>query len=171
MKKAIFVCGSTGSGKTTYSSRLSAGLRGLHLSIDELMKALFWMDAPTPVDFEWAQERVNRCESVVQAISEKALALGVPVVLDLGFSERTQRSRFRDWASRIGCPSELHYLDVPAEERWARVSRRNQEPGRQSIPVDRATFEWMERYFEPPSEEENPLIVPPGADQPPAPSS
>lgn len=159
MKTLFFICGSTGAGKTTYAKSLCAKTGGFHLTIDEFMKTLYWMDAPTPPTFEWAQERVKRCEAVIQSISEKAAACGIPVVLDLGFSERTQREKFRSWAESIGCRSELHFLDVPKDERWKRVQERNKAPGNQSIMIDQKTFDWMESYFQAPESEENPVVI------------
>ena len=40
------ICGSTGAGKTTYAIQLTAKVGAVRFSIDEWMKALFWMDAP-----------------------------------------------------------------------------------------------------------------------------
>ncbi len=148
------ICGSTGSGKTTYSKKLVKEFRAINFSIDEWMKTLFWMDAPNPPTFEWAIERVSRCETLIWQQTKEASSLGYNVVLDLGFSEIKQRAKFYKLLKDAAISYELHFLDVPRDIRWERVSNRNNSLDNRSINVSRENFDWMESYFEPPTEEE-----------------
>lgn len=154
--KIIFVCGSTGAGKTTYSQKLSRANAAVRFSIDEWMKTLFWMDAPKDggADYSWAIERVERCETMIRALVSQLVEKSTNVVLDLGFSNLEQRERYYQWARDSGYSFELHFLDIPQDIRWKRVELRNQALDQNSIPVDRKTFDWMENYFEKPSGEE-----------------
>src|SRR6476659_443132 len=88
------VCGSTGAGKTTYSMHLSTRIGAVRFSIDEWMTTLFWMDTPTPIDPSWSMERVERCSTQIWTTVAQVAALGVPCVLDLGFSQANSRARF-----------------------------------------------------------------------------
>jgi predicted kinase len=152
MHKAYLICGSTGAGKTTYAKSLSELHKAQIFSIDEWMKTLFWLDAPSEKPLDWALERVGRCEVQIWKVARRQLELGQSVILDLGFSKKEQRDRVKSWASTAGFQSELHFLDIPVEIRRARVIARNQEKtGTYEFEVDEQTFEWMESYFEKPA--------------------
>lgn len=155
MSKVYLIVGLTGAGKSTYSRELSKKESALHLSIDEWMKTLFWMDAnPNNPDIHWAMERVHRVEALMEQIVLQEVKLGHKVILDLGFSKKEQRARWTTWLTEHQTSFEMIYLDVPKETRWTRVENRNQSLDEQSIPVDRRTFEFMEGFFDQLSEEE-----------------
>ncbi len=149
------VCGSTGAGKTTYSMELASKIGGMRFSIDEWMTALFWMDSPEPIEFEWAMERINRCEEQIWAMAEQLAKCEVPSILDLGLTKKKHRTKFADLAAKSELPLELHFLDVPLDERWRRVEHRNQEKGATyRLEVTRTNFDFVERMWEPPTDEE-----------------
>jgi predicted kinase len=151
----ILITGSTGAGKSTYARALADQLGGLRFSIDDWMTTLFWMDSPQPVQFDWAIERVNRCEAMIWATAAQAAQRGVPVILDLGFTTLDQRQKFRALAAEAGLMAAVHYVDVGADERWRRVEQRNAERGDTfAMTVDRAMFDFMEARWEPPTEAE-----------------
>jgi len=151
------ISGSTGAGKSTYAARLSRDSGAVRFSIDEWMTDLFWMDSATPIAPSWAMERVGRCENRIWATALQVARQGVPCILDLGFSQRKQRSKFVTLAGDAGLSVALHYLDVPVEERWRRVQSRNQEGGdtcHLNFDVTREMFEFMESIWETPDREE-----------------
>lgn len=151
----ILIVGSTGAGKTTYARRLADEVGGVRMSIDEWMTTLFWADSPQPLQFDWTIERVNRCETQIFALARQLAARGVPAILDLGFTTKEHRDKFRALASEHDLSALVHYLDVPAVERWQRVSRRNAEQGETyAMQVDRQMFDFMEGMWEPPDEPE-----------------
>jgi len=152
-----FICGSTGAGKTTFAIRLATEIGGLRLSIDEWMAALFWMDTPQPLDPAWSQERVNRSQAQMWRVASEAAARGLPVVLDWGFGARKERARYAVLAGEAGLAVRLHFLDVPADERWRRVQCRNDAGGdTHQLPfaVTREMFDFVETLWEPPSAQE-----------------
>jgi len=110
------VCGSTGAGKTTYAMELSAKLSAMRFSIDEWMTRLFWPDSPDPIQYEWTMERINRCEAQIAGIVAELAKLGVSSVLDLGFTTKEHRDKFRMLAAKSGVATRTHFVDVPAEE-------------------------------------------------------
>jgi predicted kinase len=153
--QVILITGSTGAGKTSYAIGLAARLGGIRFSIDEWMTTLFWMDSPQPIEFEWTMARIGRCETQILAQVAALSALGIPSVLDLGFTRADHRARLATATKEIGATASLHWVDVPEEERWRRVEQRNLEKGETfAMTVDRAMFDFMEGQWQPPSYEE-----------------
>ncbi len=151
----ILIVGSTGAGKTTYARRLADELGAVRFSIDEWMIGLFWADSPQPIEFAWTMERVERCEAQIFAMVRQLAARGVPAVLDLGFTTKAHRDKFRALAVEAGLSAAVHFIDVPADERWYRVNRRNKERGETyAMQVDRQMFDFMDAMWEPPLEAE-----------------
>lgn len=156
------ICGSTGAGKSTYAARLSHEGDGVVFSIDEWMTALFWMDSPRPIDSAWAMARVERCHQQIWTMAVQVARRGVPCLLDIGLSSKAQRSRFAALAAAAGLPVRLHYLDVPAEERWLRVQARNKNRGETyqlNFDVTREMFDFVESIWEPPTDAELKLFL------------
>ena len=120
------ICGSTGAGKTTYSTRLRRQLAALHLSIDDWMVTLFAPDTPPQVSWPWIEERLLRCERQILATALQLARAGMPSILDLGLQRADQRQRVADQVASVGIPTRLHFLDVDAGERWRRVEARNE---------------------------------------------
>ena len=149
-----FICGSTGAGKTTYAVTLCAEIGAVRFSIDKWMAALFWMDTPRPLDSAWSIERVERCRLQMWRTATDIARRGVPVVLDWGFGSAKQRAHYADLAAKASLPVKLHYLDIPAEERWRRVRLRNNNRGASyQLPFDvtREMFDFVESMWEPPT--------------------
>jgi predicted kinase len=147
------ICGSTGAGKTAYSRDLTAHLRGVRFSIDEWMSTLFWMDTPQPLEAQWSLERVARCTEQIWHTVQQVAHVGVPSVLDLGFSTADSRAQIYVLARETGLSAQVHLLDVSAEERWRRVERRNAEQGAGQLPfaVSREMFDFVDSIWEPPT--------------------
>jgi predicted kinase len=132
---------------------------GVRFSIDEWMNALYWMDCPEKNDFAWALERVARCEAQMEAVARQLAEVGVDAVLDLGFTQRSQRMGWLKRARAAGVECVLHVLDVDAEVRWARVCERNRgESATFTFAVTREMFEAMETRWELPSDEEREMF-------------
>jgi len=60
-----FLVGSTGAGKTTHAIDFCEQAGAVRFSIDEWMARLFWMDAPQPIEADWAMARVQRCSEQI----------------------------------------------------------------------------------------------------------
>jgi predicted kinase len=151
------VCGSTGAGKTTYAEVLSKRIGGVRFSIDERMTALFWMDSPQPMQAAWSMQRVERCLTLIWSTASRIAERGVPCVLDVGLSQAASRSRFVGLAKGLGLPTLLHFVDVPAQERWRRVEERNRTKASThplSFEVTREMFDFVESLWEPPGHAE-----------------
>jgi predicted kinase len=149
------LCGSTGAGKTTYARSLADAVGGVFFSVDSWMSDLFWMDAPDPVDPAWAMARVERCRAMIWRTAVEVARRGTPCLLEIGLTTRAVRARYVALAAEAGLPIRLHFLDVPAAERWRRVEARNRETGDQlGFAVTRAMFDYVEGMWEPPTADE-----------------
>lgn len=155
MPTVHLICGRTGAGKTTFARKLAAERDALRFSIDEWMATLFAADAPDPLTFEWAIERVGRCEAQIWQTGVAALAAGRDIVLDLGFTTREQRGRFRALAEDAGHAVSLHHVTAARQVRLDRVRQRNRDRSEVfAFEVTDGMFDFMENRFDPPTPEE-----------------
>ncbi len=155
MSKIHIVFGPQGSGKSTYSKKLSEEIKGVHLSIDDWMWKLYGEDLPKPMNFNWIMERVERCEKQIWSTSEKMASCGCNVVLDLGFTKVAKRKLFQSLAEERGFSTQLHFVNAPHSIRRKRVLERNINKGETfSFEVTPAIFDFMENEFHNPTDEE-----------------
>lgn len=88
-------------------------------------------------------------------VAARILERDVDVVFDLGLPRLEDRDRCRGRGMQTKGAVKLHYLDVDVETRRARVRRRNLErAGTFALQVTDAMFDFMEHWFEPPTEDE-----------------
>jgi len=102
-------------------------------------------------------QRVERCLTQIWSTASQVARRGVPCVLDLGLSQKASRVRFAKRAAEFGLSVQLHFLDVPPEERWRRVQIRNAaKGGTYDLPFDvtREMFDFVETLWEPPTQAE-----------------
>jgi len=150
------IAGGTGAGKTTYARKLADEIGAIRFSIDDWMTTLFWMDSPDPMSFDWTMTRINRCEEQIWEAATQALDRGLPVILDLGFTKKAHRVKFKNLSEARGAEVTLYWVDVAAEERWRRVESRNAEKGETfAMDVPREMFDFMENEWEVPEGEES----------------
>ncbi len=109
------------SGKTTLARRLELERSALRLTPDEWQVRLFGQDAEEPEH----DIRHSLIEALLWDVARRALELGTNVILDFGFWAREEREDFRARAKQLGASSEVHFLDVPAEELLRRLAARN----------------------------------------------
>ena len=149
------VCGSTGAGKTTFSTNLSKEQNAAIFSIDEWMVAMFAPDIVSQPNWAWISERVLRCETQILRSAFQLADLGVPSILDFAFLQAGRRREVVDLVKEAGYRPVLHFLDVSAAERWRRVSARNAARGETfHHEVTRPMFDFIETIWEPPTDEE-----------------
>lgn len=163
MGNVHLILGPQGAGKSTYARRLAQQEQAVRFSIDEWMQQLYGPDAPRPLSLPWVMARVGRCEAMIWSTASQICAGRASVVLDLGFTKHASRTRFRGLAESTGAEVRLHVLQAPHALRQARVINRNIAKGETySFEVTPAMFDFMEKEFEPPTEEEleRALIVP-----------
>jgi predicted kinase len=149
--KVILVCGPVGVGKTTYSIALAKEINAIRFSIDPWMQTLFAKDMRS-LDYAWISERVERCHQQIWEVAEQILKLNGNVILDLGFTRRKYRDRFKELSKRVNVDAEIHYLQAAIAIRKQRVKQRNADknPSLYSFEITDFMFDFMEGKFEPP---------------------
>lgn len=150
MATLFLMCGLPGSGKTTLAKRIERERDALRLTPDEWIARLFGQSL-TPPALDWCRDPV---ESVQWEVAERALRLGINVILDFGFWSRTEREEFRARAAALGARSELHFLDVPRAELSARIAARNAEPPPYTFRITETQLDAWWNLFEPPPPDE-----------------
>ena len=149
------IVGSTGAGKTTYAQKLKKENQGIIFSIDQWNNTLFLSDKSESDGLEWMLERIDRAEALMMLLIKQLEETKVDAVLDLGFSKRKHREKFRNFAIKNDFDCQLHFLEIPSKIRHERVVNRNIEKGDTfEFEVTDEMFEFMEEYFETPTEEE-----------------
>jgi predicted kinase len=149
------ICGSAGAGKTMYAMALAKRIGAVRFSTDEWMAVLFRADRPHPLPLAWILERIERCELQMWMVAESLVARGIDVILDLAPSNRDYRDRMRGRVAQTRAQSKLHYLDVSRETRRARVLERTRQLApTSSVEDDETSFDLMDQWFEPPSDDE-----------------
>jgi len=150
-----FIVGSTGAGKTRYAIELAKERGAIRFAIDDWMSTLFFPDLKGEISFDWAMERINRCEEQIWKLTRAIVATGQEVILEISLSTRELRDKQRGIAQEAGIDYQIHYLDVDRETRRKRVLERNQSRGETwFFDVDDGMFDFVEQMFEPPSTQE-----------------
>ena len=138
------------SGKTTLAHKLEHELPALRLTVDEWHIRLFGQDAEEPEH----DARHSLIEAILWNIASRALELGTNVILDYGFWAREEREDYRLRAKQLGASSEVHYLDVPADELLRRLAQRNARPSQESFLIaEEAMKPWI-AFFQKPTLDE-----------------
>jgi len=157
---AHLIHGYIGAGKTSFARQLEARLPAVRFTHDEWMVALFGRDPPA----ELFPEHFRRVMALIEQQWTRCLELGLDVVLDLAFWSRAQRDATRARVTSLGASHRLYQLALPDEEAWARVARRNQEPG--ALQIARNTFEILRERYEPLGADEEHEVVAAGDERP-----
>ena len=138
------------SGKTTLARKLEYERSALRLTPDAWQLRLFGQDAEAPEH----DARHTLIEALLWDVASRALVLGTNVILDYGFWAREEREDYRSRAKQLGASSEVHFLDVPADELLRRLVRRNAQPSPLAFHISEAMMQpWM-AFFQKPTPDE-----------------
>ena len=151
--RLILICGLPGVGKTTLARKLEAELPAFRLCGDEWMAQLGFDPHDEP-----ARDRI---EALFWQLARRVLARGQSVILESGFWLKSDRDEKRAGAGALGVAVELHWLDVPLDERWRRVERRNAQAAFGAVPITREQLAGWDVFFDAPAAEELALFDPP----------
>jgi predicted kinase len=137
-------------GKTTLAKQIEQERSALRLSPDEWIAPLY---GPNLTDAELDRTR-DPIESVQWRVAERALALGLDVILDFGFWSKQERDDYRARAASLGARSEIRFLDVPLPELERRLAARNADLPPGCFIVTNANLNLWASGFEPPTPDE-----------------
>lgn len=144
------LCGLPGSGKTTLAKEIESSQSALRLCPDEWIEPLL----ADPADTNELDRLRTPVESIQWEVAERALTLGINVVLENGFWSREERARYRSQAEALGARVKLIYLNVDRDELWARLSKRNENLPPGTFAVREELLDLWLSWFEPPTPEE-----------------
>lgn len=151
MPTLYLTCGLPGSGKTSLAKIIEHEASALRLTGDDWMHRLY--PGISTLEAETGPYR-KRVESLQWQIALRAIRLRCSVVVDWGVWSRAERDACRDEARAYGARVVLCFRDVPFEELWNRVSRRNAELPPGTFHIARPELLRWSKLFEPPSAEE-----------------
>lgn len=137
-------------GKSTLAKQLEHEHSALRLTTDEWHVRLFGQDAEHPEH----DARHMLIEAMLWNIASRALELGTNVILDFGFWAREEREDYRNRAKQLGASSEVHFLDVSADELLRRLAIRNAQPSQTSFYIPEAMMIPWIGFFQRPTPDE-----------------
>jgi predicted kinase len=138
------LCGLPGSGKTTRASALAQERGAVRLCADEWLRAL-------DLDLFDATAR-SLVESQLTSLATDLLRLGQHVVLEHGGWREEERAEMLSDARDAGAAVEILVLDLPVDELWSRLERRNGMRG--EVVILREQLEHYAAGFERPDDRE-----------------
>jgi predicted kinase len=150
MATLYLLCGLPGSGKTTLAKQIETAHAALRLCPDEWIASLL-ADSTDTAELERLRTPV---ETLQWGLAQRALTLGINVVLEFGFWSRTERTAYRLQAEALGARVELIYLNVDRAELWARLAQRNKNLPPGTFIVREAQLDLWLSWFEPPTADE-----------------
>lgn len=116
---------------------------------------MFLADKNPEDGLEWFLERIERAEEMILNLIKQLEFIETDSILDLGLSKFEHREKFRKFATVNQYKLKVHFLDISKETRLERVTKRNHEKGETyEFEVSKENFDFMERWFETPSQEE-----------------
>lgn len=152
---AFLLHGFLGSGKTTLAKQLENEHAALRFTHDEWMVRLYGSNPPPDVFPDYAR----RVFSQMEEVWARCLTLKINVILDFGFWSRVERDHVRGRVAAHGGTAVVYSLSCPEDLAWARIERRNHQPG--NLFISRNTFDLLKERFHPLAPGEERIVVPP----------
>ena len=121
----------------------------MRLCPDEWILGIYGPDIDRAT-FDAARDPV---EVALWKLAERALTLGLDVIVEYGFWSREEREFFRTRAETVGATVDLRFVDAPPDELWRRIEERNKD----LPPAYRNHREELDAWlkvFQPPTEDE-----------------
>jgi len=145
------VVGPVAAGKSTFALRLAREQGAVLMNLDEWMAQLFHDEArPESGIMAWYVERTARCIEQIWRMTERLVAVGTSVVLEIGLIQRADRERLYERVEASGFALTIYVLDGSRELRRERVKQRNREQGETfSMVVPAHIFELASDLWEP----------------------
>ena len=151
------MCGLAFAGKSRLAAAIAARAGAVVVSLDDINERRGLAGGLGISVEDWAATH-----EAALAEAERALTRGESVVVDDTNCFRFLRDAYRRAAQPFGYPSRVLWLDVGLEESLRRATE-NRRRGRRPDVRDDLLADLAAR-FEPPAEDENPIVVPPTED-------
>jgi predicted kinase len=149
------ICGFISAGKTTFARKLEGRTGAVRITKDEWLIRLIGND-PAIDGFE---EYNNSICELSRDVAFQLVEKGIDVIIDEGFWAKEQRVELRRRIDAMGAKEVLYYLDTPIETIWERVGERNLNLTKDSFRISREMLDSYLTYWQPPSEDEDYVLV------------
>ena len=155
MATLYLTCGLPCAGKTTLAKQIEAERNALRLTADEWMVDLYGPEPESPEIMKGAPSaRRTAVEALQWRVAERALELGIDVVLDWGVWSRSERDGYRVRAAALGARTIVCFLDVPRAELARRLRLRNANLPPGTFPIEEQYLDLWVTWFEGPTADE-----------------
>lgn len=155
MPKITLLLGPVGAGKTTFALDLAGKAPAVFFNLDEWMTILYSDDRPQDNIIDWYVSRAGRCKKLILAMTERSLASGLDVILEIGLLKKEEREQFYHWVKQRRIELEICVFDVERSVRRQWVLARNAQQGANfSMEVPPSVFEFASDLWEPVSADE-----------------
>lgn len=152
MSKVIMVCGTIGSGKTSYCSEIKEKYNAVLLSVDEIMYDIYHHR-----EGEEHDKVVLDIKNYLKKKSVEIVNSGTNVLLDWGFWTRKEREEVREFYASHQIECEWHNIEISKEDWMRNIVERNQKvlAGKSTdYYVDEGLLEKVNGLYEVPDKEE-----------------
>lgn len=149
------ICGYIGAGKTTFAKKLEEKTGAVRITKDEWSIRLIGNDPTIDGYEEWDHKICGLSRDVAFQLAEK----GIDVIMDEGFWEKELRDELRRRIDAIGAKAVMYYVDTPIETIRERVVGRNSNHTKESFKISREILDKYLKYWQPPSEDEDYILV------------
>jgi predicted kinase len=99
-------------------------------------------------------QRLDTLQGLFKQSALQLLELGVPVIFDFGFWNKSERDLYRKWACSNELDYEFVYLDVPYDVCSTRAQARNNGRGDKAYEMTPEMLEMFWSWFEVPDRNE-----------------
>ena len=153
---AYLICGFIGAGKTTFARKLEKETGAVRITKDEWMITVFGNKITSDKNFEEYDKNVIELS---RNLAFKILESGGDVIMDEGFWAKSERNDLIKKILNIGAKPILYFVDCPIEEMRKRVLSRSDNPPIDSFEINGEMFDSYVKYWEPPTEDEEFILV------------
>ncbi len=146
-----FFCGKMASGKSTLARTIAKEHNAVLISEDDWLSTLYSEEIN---DFSDYLKYSSRLKEILTAHIQHLLLQGVSIVLDFPGNKPSQRSWFRSLFESAKTDHLLHYVIASDELCKKQLKMRNQDKPEGSAFTTEAEFNFITKYFQPPTSEE-----------------
>ena len=153
---AYVICGFIGAGKTTFARKLEKETKAIRITKDEWIIKIFGNKITSDKNFEVYDKNITE---LATNIAFKILKAGKDVILDEGFWVKSQRDDIKKKILQVGAKPIFYYVETSVEKMKERVINRSNNPTKDSFEINEEMFDKYLKYWEPPTVEEDILLV------------
>jgi len=150
------ICGFIGSGKSTFAKKLEKETGAVRFTKDEWVVRIF---GHNPKKIDGFEKYDNRMVKLVTDVALDCIKAGSDVIIDDGFSSKSQRKEIYDRITKLGASYQLYYLKCSDEISKQRTLQRSENPSKDSFIIDEGMYDSYKKHFEPPSNGEKFILI------------